>query len=131
MRFFVDAHALIWSQDSPELLGPSAADALTDLSHELLIGKGTIWEMGIKASMGKLPLSKPFEDWITIAMRDLKLSVVQIDLDHIVRVSVLPFQGKHRDPFDRILAVQSLATNIPIISVDHQLDAYGVVCVWN
>jgi PIN domain nuclease of toxin-antitoxin system len=86
MRFFVDAHALIWSQDSPELLGPSAADALTDLSHELLIGKGTIWEMGIKASMGKLPLSKPFEDWITIAMRDLKLSVVQIDQFHIVKV---------------------------------------------
>jgi len=131
MRYFVDAHALIWSQDSPEQLGASAADALTDLNHELLVGKGTIWEMGIKASTGKLPLSKPFEEWIDIAIRDLKLSIVEIELGHIVSVSTLSFPGKHRDPFDRILAVQSLAMNIPIISIDTLLDAYGVTRIWN
>ena len=131
MRYFVDAHALIWSQDSPEKLGAEAADVLTDLSHELLIGKGTIWEMGIKASTGKLPLSKPFKEWINVAIRNLNLSIVEIELAHIVRVSTLPFPEKHRDPFDRILAVQSLEMNIPIISVDPLLDSYGVTRIWN
>ncbi len=60
MRYFVDAHALIWSQDSPEKLGSEAADALTDLSYELLIGKGTIWEMGIKASTGEASVVQAF-----------------------------------------------------------------------
>jgi PIN domain nuclease of toxin-antitoxin system len=131
MRYHVDAHALIWSQDSPEQLGAAAKDALTDLSHELLVGKGTIWEMGIKASTGKLPLSKPFDEWIDTAIRDLRLTIVEIELAHIIRVSTLSFPKKHRDPFDRILAVQSLVTNIPIISVDPLLDDYGITRIWN
>jgi len=40
------------------------------------------------------------------------------------RVSELPFH--HRDPFDRILAAQSLVEDIPMISADESFDRYGV-----
>lgn len=130
MKYIVDAHTLIWCQDSPEQLGASAADVLSDLNHQLLIGKGTIWEIGIKVGAGKLQLSKPLEHWIDFAIRDLKLSVIEIDIDHILRVSVLPYLGKHRDPFDRILAVQSLTMNVPVVSIDEIFDSFQVTRIW-
>jgi PIN domain nuclease of toxin-antitoxin system len=42
--------------------------------------------------------------------------------------SHLPFQ--HKDPFDRILAAQSLVEKIPIISIDAVFDKYGVQRLW-
>lgn len=131
MKYFVDANALIWSQDTPDRLSEAAADALTDLSHELWIGRGTIWEIGIKVSTGKLTRSKPFEEWISTAQRHLKLTIAEIELTEIVEVSRLPFSARHRDPFDRLLAVQSRLRAIPVISVDQIFDAYGVVRIWN
>jgi PIN domain nuclease of toxin-antitoxin system len=38
--------------------------------------------------------------------------------------------GVHRDPFDRILAAQALALDIPIVSIDAKLDSFGVRRVW-
>jgi len=40
----------------------------------------------------------------------------------------LPFH--HKDPFDRLLIAQALYEQIPIVSVDPQLDAYSVTRIW-
>ena len=45
-----------------------------------------------------------------------------------VTVASLPFY--HRDPFDRILIAQALTEQMPIISSDSAIDAYGVNRVW-
>ena len=39
-------------------------------------------------------------------------------------------QGEHRDPFDRIIAAHALADDIPVISADAKLDAFGVRRLW-
>ena len=36
----------------------------------------------------------------------------------------------HKDPFDRLLVAQALVEQIPIVSSDDQLDAYGVTRIW-
>jgi PIN domain nuclease of toxin-antitoxin system len=36
----------------------------------------------------------------------------------------------HRDPFDRLLAAQSLELGVPLISVDAIFDRYGVERIW-
>jgi PIN domain nuclease of toxin-antitoxin system len=41
----------------------------------------------------------------------------------------LPFH--HRDPFDRLIAAQSLARSLPLISVDSIFDGYQVQRVWD
>ncbi len=40
----------------------------------------------------------------------------------------LPFH--HCDPFDRLLAAQSLVDGFPLISTDAVFDAYGVIRIW-
>ena len=41
---------------------------------------------------------------------------------------MLPFY--HRDPFDRLLAAQSLEMDVPLISIDAIFDRYGVERIW-
>ena len=40
------------------------------------------------------------------------------------------FTAAHRDPFDRIIAAQALTFDIPILSVDTKLDAFGIQRIW-
>jgi PIN domain nuclease of toxin-antitoxin system len=38
--------------------------------------------------------------------------------------------GKHGDPFDRMIAAQALALDVPVISNDAKLDEFGVRRIW-
>jgi PIN domain nuclease of toxin-antitoxin system len=38
--------------------------------------------------------------------------------------------GEHRDPFDRMIAAQALAGDLPILSNDSQLDHFSVRRIW-
>jgi len=38
--------------------------------------------------------------------------------------------GEHRDPFDRMLAAQALAEDIPILSTDAKLDIFPIRRIW-
>jgi PIN domain nuclease of toxin-antitoxin system len=40
------------------------------------------------------------------------------------------FIADHGDPFDRMIAAQALAMDIPILSTDTKLDVYGVRRLW-
>ncbi len=64
MRHLIDAHSLIWALDDPSRLGVAAVTALQDPANELLASAGTIWELSIKTSLGKLSLSLPFRRWM-------------------------------------------------------------------
>lgn len=47
MRYLLDAHTLIWSQDDTSRLSRAATAALTDPAHDRLLSIVTVWEIGI------------------------------------------------------------------------------------
>jgi PIN domain nuclease of toxin-antitoxin system len=128
MRLLLDAHALIWAVDDPSRLSSNATAAIQDPANELLLGTGTIWEIGIKVGLNKLRLTSPFKDWINQAIAALKLSVLPIGLEHVDVQVGLP--RHHGDPFDRILVAQALAEALEVISADPALKPYGIALVW-
>lgn len=129
MRVLLDTHALIWAQDDPSKLGAAAVTALTDPANELLLSAATFWEMGVKVAVGKLQLNPGFRLWIDRAVTDLGLTILPITLDHAERQVRLPLH--HRDPFDRLLAAQSLVEAVHFVSGDLAFDAYGVARIWD
>ena len=129
MRYLLDTHTLLWSQDDTGKLSAVARTALTDPAHERLLSAATIWEIGIKVALGKLRLSKPFRVWVQTAITDLVLTELPIAIEHVERQMGLPFH--HRDPFDRLLAAQSLSEAIPLISSDTVFDVYGAERLWS
>lgn len=51
-----------------------------------------------------------------------------ISVGHAVTAGNLDLS--HRDPFDRLLAVQPLIARVPIVSIDTVFDRFGVERVW-
>ena len=55
-------------------------------------------------------------------------TLLPIDVESALRAGRLI--GEHRDPFDRMIASQALANDIPILSTDSRLDAFGARRIW-
>ncbi len=129
MRLLVDAHTLLWWLGEDERLSTTARKAI-EAAEDPLLGAGTLVEIAVKRSLGKLVLD---EDWPEQARAD-GFGLLAIDWVHATRLQGLPFPqlaGKpHRDPFDRLLAAQALSERAPIITRDPAFAAYGVATIW-
>ena len=128
MKLLLDSHTLIWAADDPAKLTALAQALLQDPSHDRLVSAASLWEIAIKFSLGRLPLSLPYRQWMDKAIADLGLILLPITLDHAERQASLPWH--HRDPFDRLLVAQAQVESMPIVSADAKLDIYGITRIW-
>lgn len=128
MRLLLDTHAFLWwVSDSPEL-SRRARSAIARAGNECLVSLASCWEMAIKASLGRLTLEVGLERFLPEQMAVNGFRELPIALRHVVRVSRLPVH--HHDPFDRLLAAQSLEEGLAIVSRDAVFRRYGVKRVW-
>jgi PIN domain nuclease of toxin-antitoxin system len=101
---------------------------MLDPANELLLSVASVWEMAIKASLGKLRLATTLGGLLDDARANLGVGLLQIAPEHAMRVQDLPFH--HRDPFDRLLASQAIADRLVMLSADSVFDRYGVRRIW-
>jgi PIN domain nuclease of toxin-antitoxin system len=129
VRLLLDAHALIWWLDDDPRLSTSAREAI-ETAESALVGAGTLVEIAIKHSLGKLDTD---ENWHEQTQTS-GVGLLTISWLHTTRLQGLPYLkvlGKeHRDPFDRLLAAQALVEGMPIVTRDPALAAYGVATIW-
>ncbi|MEX2118391.1 MAG: type II toxin-antitoxin system VapC family toxin [Pirellulales bacterium] len=128
MRLLLDTHALLWYVDQDHLLSATAHASITNPTNELLLSAASIWELAIKAGLGKLTLSLPYRQWMSQAMADLDLAVLPITIEYADVQAGLP--NHHRDPFDRLLIAQAQVENVPVLSNEDVFDRYGVSRLW-
>jgi len=130
VRLLLDTHSMYWYiEDGPQLSG-RARTLIQDASNEILVSPASYWEIAIKISIGKWRLNRPYEEFIDIGLNQYGFQVLPILPTHTARLIGLPFPQGHRDPFDRLLVAQVLVEQIPIVSADSPLDAYGVTRLW-
>lgn len=128
MRYLIDTHCLLWHFASPGRLTPEARAALVDPNAELWLSTGSIWEMVIKESLGKLGLSEPVADFVGSRTAALRCKILGIELPHLRALAALPMH--HKDPFDRLLVSQAQAEGLILITADNALRAYDVSILW-
>lgn len=127
MTYLFDTHTYLWFRSAPHLLPPDVLDLLTNTSHTGYISLITPWEIAIKSGTGKLSaaqLLNGFESRESSA----GFSILAFTVDQAIASGLLP--RHHRDPFDRMLAVQALDMKIPIVGRDRAFDLYGVQRIW-
>ncbi|MDX8410507.1 MAG: type II toxin-antitoxin system VapC family toxin [Mariprofundaceae bacterium] len=128
MRVLLDTHAFIWAATLDERLSAKAREILLDSNNELFLSTASIWEMAIKASIGKLILQQPLGQTINEQIQINDLRILSIEPAHALAVASLPWH--HRDPFDRLLVCQSKQENLSILGCDTAMDAYGISRIW-
>ena len=128
MKYLLGTHAILWAAFRPDLLSPAARLIVQSASNELVVSAASAWEIAAKYRLGKLPQAGSLaEDFIQKVTRAGYL-LLPISVEHALRAGRLP--GVHRDPFDRMLAAQSIHEDIPLLSSDIQLDLFGVRREW-
>jgi len=65
---------------------------------------------------------------MTQAILDLGIAVLPVTVEYSDVQAGLP--RHHSDPFDRLLIAQAMVEQVPIVSGDPVIDAYGITRLW-
>ena len=124
MKILLDTHVFLWAiTDSPRL-SVQQRELFLDEVNELHLSVASMWEMLIKAGLGKLPLPEPAIEYLVRQMEKNRILLLPIRIAHLAELQKLPLL--HRDPFDRMLVAQVRAEKFRMLSVDERMREYGI-----
>lgn len=129
MNLLLDTQVWLWSLLQPERLNQEAQTLLADWQNQLYLSSASVWEISIKAALGKLPLPEPPATYVTNRMELQGILALNITRAHALEVFSLP--AHHRDPFDRMLIAQSRVEKFPVLTADSLFKVYEVEIVWS
>jgi PIN domain nuclease of toxin-antitoxin system len=119
LKLLLDTHVLLWAlTESPRV--DAIRKRLLATDNEVYFSVASVWEIAVKASLGKLKAD-------AMEVRDAALEGGFVELPilgpHALHVGGLAWH--HRDPFDRLLIAQAAAEPMRLLTADEQLLAYG------
>lgn len=118
MKLLVDTHVLLWALADPDQLSSRARVMISDSGNVVFVSMASLWEIGIKKSLGKIELPDTFFTSVKAA----GFEILPIQLSHIQVLGELPFH--HRDPFDRMLVAQAQHEQLWLVSCDAEINKY-------
>lgn len=111
----LDSQALLWLLDDSPRLGPRARQAITSAAG-VHVSAATVWELTIKAMLGKLSVPADLSKRLT--MQGLQL--LSITAEHAEAIRDFPGLTGH-DPFDRLLVAQASRAGLRLLTADQVL----------
>jgi PIN domain nuclease of toxin-antitoxin system len=125
-RLLLDTHLLLWWLNGDPRLPQPVMERVQAEQAEVFVSQASLWEMAIKASIGRLQVDLPeLERQVPLqGFRWLPISNA-----HLLAVGDLETDGVHRDPFDRLLVCQSRVEPMLLLTVDTQLRSYGATVI--
>jgi len=125
VRILIDTHYVLWSALNSSRMEPWAKALIADLHNEILVSAASVYEISLKVRYGKLPEAVEFESDLILNLENrLGFNLLPLDAESMMRAA--RFADIHADPFDRMIAAQAVQYNLPILSTDVRLDAFGV-----
>jgi PIN domain nuclease of toxin-antitoxin system len=125
VKLLLDSHAYLWWLADDQRLGAKAKKAITDPANAVLVSAATIWEIAIKAALGRLDLHGA-DVVAEIAIN--RFVELPITAAHAAAAAALP--RHHDDPFDRMLIAQAQLEHLRCVTRDPAFSAYRVPTLW-
>jgi PIN domain nuclease of toxin-antitoxin system len=124
MNVLLDTHPLLWwLKDSPRL-GKKAKALIRAGETMVWVSSVCIWEISIKAALGRLDILEPFAEQLHAEMERSGFRALAVTFDHALGVRKLP---RHlADPFDRMLIAQARCQDLHLMTADAAITAYDV-----
>jgi PIN domain nuclease of toxin-antitoxin system len=128
MRLLLDTHAFLWWLGDDPSLSAAAEAAIGDPDAVVQVSAATVWEITTKYRLGKLPGAATVAADVEAEIEAEGFLPLAITVAHAQLAGSL--QGRHKDPFDRMLIAQALAKGTPLVSNEQLFDHYGVSRIW-
>ena len=119
MRALLDTHVFLWAVSANQRLS-SAARARISGAEAVYVSAASIWEVAIKARLGKI---EGDPEALVSSIEASGFHELPVSARHAAAVAALPLH--HADPFDRLLLAQAFSEPLCLLTVDRALLAYG------
>lgn len=125
-EILLDTHALLWWANSDRSLSAKVRRLIEDDTTRVFVSAATAWEIATKVRLGKLgwKAKQSVEEYCS----GQRFELLPITFAHGERAG--SFEQAHGDPFDRMLAAQSLLEGVPVATSDRLIRLFGVETVW-
>lgn len=117
-KYLLDTNTLLWWAEDSKRLNPNFRQIIKDGENVIFVSVASVWEIIVKTKLKKLKISTSVENII----KKYGFNLVNIEFSHVLRLQNLP--DYHKDPFDRILVVQSLVENFELLTTDKMIKRY-------
>lgn len=115
MKLLLDTHVVVWWAEGSPRVPAAWVEAIVDPENEAIVSAATAWEVEIKKRSGKLV----FSPTVLEVAADSGFTLLGISAEDATLAGSLEWD--HRDPFDRILAAQSLGLGLTLVTQDREL----------
>lgn len=126
-RILLDTQALLWSFFEPHRFPNPVAEQLTDPGSDVLFSAASIWEIAIKAALGRADFGFDPRD---ITGKALASGYRELPVFSGAASLVAKLPRHHRDPFDRLLVAQCIAEPARLFTSDSRLTRYSELVHW-
>ncbi|NDD26919.1 MAG: type II toxin-antitoxin system VapC family toxin [Proteobacteria bacterium] len=127
-RLLLDTHVLLWALVSPSRLSRKVRELLRDPATAVVVSAASAWEISTKHRLGKLHEAHAVVESYRDHLRYFQADELAITSAHALAAG--SFSQAHRDPFDRMLAAQSLLEGLPLVTDDEVFKLFPVAIVW-
>ena len=128
MKLLLDTHTFLWFIEGNDKLSGEARRLIEDSSNMRLLSVGSLWEMAIKVSIGKLDVPLPFTRLAREHVEGNAIEQLSAEAQYLDVQRTLPFH--HRDPFDRLIIAQAQEEEIPVVGKDEAFEDYDIELLW-
>ena len=128
MRLLLDTHTLLWWWTNSPEMSTRVRELIQDETNEVLVSAASAWEIATKHRLGKLEIGREavarFNELVDLD------GFIHLPVNYLHALHAGSMDGEHRDPFDRMLAAQSLLEGIPLLSRDRVFESMKVPIIW-
>ena len=126
--YLLDTHTLLWWLFDDPKLSKRAKDTISSPDSRVLVSSVSGWEISIKHKLGKLPHVGDLVHELPFCIRRDRFEILTISFEHAVAAGNL--DGRHKDPFDRMLIAQTRIEELTLISNDKIFKKYKIPLLW-
>lgn len=121
MRLLLDTHFAFWWQTGDPRV-TAEIRGMVEGADQVFVSRASLWELTIKAGLGKVRIDLPvFAEQVDA----MGFTWLPIENAHVLTLTFLPTLDDHRDPFDRLLVAQSMSEPLILLTADRKLGRYG------
>jgi PIN domain nuclease of toxin-antitoxin system len=128
LSLLLDTHALFWWVTDDSNLSRKASQAIADSSQQCFVSAASVYEMANKLRLGRFEAAREIIERLDEILSENNFSPLPISLQHAAMAGTLI--NHHRDPFDRILAAQTIVDGLRLVSADPAMKLLGVEAIW-
>lgn len=125
MRLLLDTHVLLWLLIEPSRIPPDTLGIVRNAANDIVVSATTPLELATKERLGRLPGAKP----LLLAYDDHlgRFGATELAVTGRQALVAGSLTWDNRDPFDRIIAAQSLTEGIHLVTADAAFESLGAV----